>query len=182
MYEIFTQPTKRAKVLVHIDGRQPTAIPVHISVGVGNKKAKYDAWLKESLNKNHKVLNYLAFIHEQGVKHGSIELAKKSKTLPFHAESIREFLIEHHETLATVLPYLKQGMSMEKTTMDKLSDEDKASLSSGGKMTLGDLPEDDRNQIMALMATNGDVPVHPQADFKDTIPTPSEPTPVDIPV
>lgn len=170
MFTIYTQPTKQAKFAAYLDGKQPTAVPPAISVGIGNKEQRYAEWLKKEFSANTKLINFLAKLFDVGQEHGHIALLTKSKHTSYQSKVVRQFLIDNAESLKMMIPYLKQGMSMSKKNTEDLTDEEKAIMNNGSNMTLGQLPEDDRNQILALMrqAEAGQIPVVTAVDTTDT--------------
>lgn len=170
MFTIYTQPTKQAKFAAYLDGTQPTAVPPSIMVGVGNKEQRYAEWLKKEFAANTKLINFLAKLFDVGQEHGHISLLTKSKHTAYQTKVVRQFLIDNQEALKMMIPYLKQGMSMTKKNTEDLTEEERATMNNGSSMTLGQLPEDDRNQILALMrqAELGDIPGVQTVEVKET--------------
>ena len=170
MFTIYTQPTKAAKVATYLDGQQPTAVPAHILVGIGNKEQRYKEWLEKEFSHNNKLINFLAKLVDVGTEHGHLGLLTHSKLLSFQTKVVKQFLIEHEEAIQLMIPYLKQGMSMQKKNMDELTEEEKGLMNNGASMTLGQLPVSDRDQILALMqqAESADAPEAQTIEVSDT--------------
>ena len=147
-FTIYTQPTRSAKVASYLDGKQPTAVPHHLTVGVVNKPQKYKEWLQEQFKTNNRFVGFVAKIVETAEANGHIALLVRSKINNFQVLAFKEFLLENLETIKVMTPYLKQGMIGLPQTSDT------SELGTAGTMTLADLPENDRNQIAALLAQN----------------------------
>lgn len=108
MYEIYTHNHKDAKVTVHIDGRNPTAVPPAVSIGIGNKKSRYAAWLDKAISDENKkqLLNFLVYLNKIGKEKGSLYLKCECRFDKFHAQVVKDFLIKNKETLDVLQPYL----------------------------------------------------------------------------
>ena len=151
MFKIYTQPTKQAKVATYLDGKQPTAAPAHVLVGVGSKEQRYKEWLKKEFASNNQFINFVARLVDIGEEHGHIALLVRSKINAFQVTAMRDFLVENYETIKMMIPYLKQGMVGTKKNLEDLTNEERAIMNNGNTMTLGQLPESDRNQLLELM-------------------------------
>lgn len=109
MYAIYLSKNKLSKVDVNIDGRTPTAIPASILSGIGDKKGRYTKHLEKCLSENHQLLRYLALIHKTGKENGSICLLSTGALRKAHAECVKDFLVNHQDTLDAIIPYLFAG-------------------------------------------------------------------------
>lgn len=155
MFKIYTQPSKNAALNVQIQKGSALDLPKKISFGTGNKRLKYTEWIQGSLGGDddaQKRLNALAQIFEQGQEKGSIAILFYDKNLAWVPDVIAKFLTENKKTLEAVIPYLKQGMSMKEKSLDEMTPEERETFTgSRGNKTLADLPENDRDQISALL-------------------------------
>ncbi len=90
----------------------PIDIPVYISLGVSNKKRRYEVWLESCIENESndpdksRRLGFIAFIHKVGLKNRSIVLQSDHALWQMQVEAVKEFLIKHKEFLDSVLPYL----------------------------------------------------------------------------
>lgn len=155
MFTIYTQPSKNATLRFIVDGPKSLAVPpVHIVFGKANKAKAYREWLQLSFNENSALINFLAQIFDKACEYGHLHLFARSNTNKYMVEGLKSFYTENEETLKTIIPYLKQGMTMQKKNNEDLTDEEKAIQANSNNMTLADLPESDRNQLIALMQLN----------------------------
>ena len=123
MYEIYTSNNPKCTIEFHIDKPNITAIPSIVSLGIGNKKKRYDDYLENSIKDTTTGLfRYLAFIHKTGLENGCITLICKCSYKEFHAKSIKEFLIRNEETLTTLVPYLFPDSGYKAKTNEELDD------------------------------------------------------------
>lgn len=159
---IYTQPTRSAKVASYLDGKQPTAVPPHLTVGVVNKPQKYKEWLQEQFKTNNRFLGFVAKIVETAEANGHIALLVRSKINNFQVLAFKEFLLENLEAIKVMTPYLKQGM----TGLPQAADT--SELGTAGTMTLADLPENDRVQIAALLAKEDAIATESVSKDKET--------------
>ena len=162
MYQIHFAKKPDTKVEINLDRIPQGKVPKHIIFGVGDKAKFYKNYLEKSFKDNTELLRFLTYIHLQGCKLGDVALITNPKLrLPYHAKCVKDFLIEHQEVLSHLVPYLYPGEKVEITnpeaTLDpelkeKLEKEGYTPMdTSTSAKTLGDLPEVDRNQIMALI-------------------------------
>lgn len=155
MFKIFTQPSNNAELNVRIQKGSVLELPKKISFGIGNKRLKYATWLQESLAGNDEVqerLQALARIFELGQEKGAVAIHYYDKNLSWVADEIAKFLTDNKKTLEAIIPYLKQGMTMQEKSIDEMNEEERDLMGkSTGKKTLADLPAGDRDQISALL-------------------------------
>jgi len=165
MYKIYTQKPKTAEIKVKVElgtfkfGKVPRAV----FLGIGNKPQRYANYLATAFTEaGIDVLRLLAHVHLQGCEHGDMLLVGE-RDKPYHAQVVKEFLEANASFLDTVIPYLFPGKKtaaegaepaeLPEELKEKFEREKMTPLSSS-KMTLADLPEDDRNQIQALIAAD----------------------------
>jgi uncharacterized protein with HEPN domain len=122
-----------------------------VLVGIGSKEQRYKEWLKKEFESNNQFINFVARLVDIGEEHGHIALLVRSKINAFQVTAMRDFLVENYETIKMMIPYLKQGMVGKKKNLEDLTDEERSIMNNGNTMTLGQLPESDRNQILELM-------------------------------
>lgn len=108
-YTITLGKNPKAAVEVHLDAPRPTAIPVHVAFGIGDKQKRYNAWLDKCFNENAQLLNFLAYIHKVGKEHGNVTLNSKGLLRNIQMNGVKDFLIKHEKLLDTLLPYIFQG-------------------------------------------------------------------------
>jgi hypothetical protein len=110
MYQIFVKDHPDAKVTVHIDGRNPTAVPAIVLAGIGNKEKRYEKWLDECLTdgKKQQVLNFMIYLNKMGKEKGDLFLKCQCKFHKFHARLVKEFLVKNKETLDTLLQLMEK--------------------------------------------------------------------------
>lgn len=115
MYQIFTKDNPDAKVTVHIDGRNPTAVPAIVLAGIGNKEKRYEKWLDECLTdgKKQQVLNFMIYLNKVGKEQGNLFLKCQCKFHKFHARLVKEFLEKHKETLDTLQGFMDKTQGSE---------------------------------------------------------------------
>ena len=115
MYQIFTKDNPDAKVTVHIDGRNPTAVPAIVLAGIGNKEKRYEKWLDECLTdgKKQQVLNFMIYLNKVGKEQGNLFLKCQCKFHKFHARLVKEFLEKHKETLDTLQGFMDKAQRTE---------------------------------------------------------------------
>lgn len=109
MYAIYLSKNKLSKVDVNISGNVPTAIPPSVLSGIGNKKARYAKFLEKCLSENHQLLRYLALIHKTGKENGSVSLISTNILHRMQTECVKDFLVNHQDTLDAIIPYLFAG-------------------------------------------------------------------------
>lgn len=115
MYQIFVKDHPDAKVTVHIDGRNPTAVPAIVLAGIGNKEKRYEKWLDECLTdgKKQQVLNFMIYLNKMGKEKGDLFLKCQCKFHKFHARLVKEFLEKHKETLDTLQGFMDKTQGAE---------------------------------------------------------------------
>jgi hypothetical protein len=162
MYKIYPHKSPKAKVQIRLDLIPLTKVPRTVFLGTGDKKKRYRAHIDTCFTGNTQLLRLLAEIHHRGKKEGDVCLVSDIKAFPYQAAVIKEFIEANGDFLNAVIPYLipseaHSQVSEEQTALipeelkEKLEGE-KMTPMGGSRMTLGDLPEDDRNQIAALIA------------------------------
>ncbi len=105
-YTIILGTHHKADVEAHLDAPRPTAIPAHVSFGVGDKQKRYNDWLDKCFTENKALLNFLAYIHKAGKEKGSISLVAAGKQRMIIMQGVKQFLTKHEQVLDTLLPYI----------------------------------------------------------------------------
>lgn len=107
MYKIEIGKKPGSDILVHLDGKNPTAVPKSVMIGTGDKKKRYLNHLSKCFESDNKdLLRFLAYVHWQGKEKGDIGLICHCQFHRWHGQAVKEFIEEHQHTFDMMLPYL----------------------------------------------------------------------------
>lgn len=128
-------------------------VPKKISFGLFNKRKKYTEWLATSFDDEVRIKT-IAGIFEIGLKKGAISLKYYNwVSYPWVTEAVIAFMTEHQDALRLMIPYLNSS-----AVWTEAGTGGDGSTSTNVVKTLGDLPENDRNQILELLKKQEETP------------------------
>ena len=144
-YEITvsSKPRKDVPLSVMIDRLPELMVPGHVAISVGNKAVMYRKYLDKTLfdEKNkQRLLNFMVHLHDKGLEVGAMHLVCGCK-FRFHANVLKEFLVENMDTFSSLISYLVPGSK----NVSMLTD------AAGPSMPKATLSPEDMAQIQALI-------------------------------
>lgn len=147
-YEITfsSKPKKDMPLSVMIDRVPELMVPGVVAISIGNKAVMYRKYLDKTLfdpNNKQRLLNFMVHLHDKGLEHKGMHLVCGCK-FRFHAQVLKEFLIENMEFFSSLISYLVPGSKNKVISPD--------SGAAALPMLSGNtLPAEDMAQIRALI-------------------------------
>lgn len=122
-YQINFGEKDKGKPTFSLDYPSIIAMPMHLAIGIGDKKKRYKTYLEDSFNYHPDLLNRLVIIHEAAKEHGGVNLVSKSQFKDIQLQCVKEFLEANKEILSSLAPYViellnKPGKPMPITVPD----------------------------------------------------------------
>lgn len=141
-----SKPKKDMPLSVMIDRVPELMVPGVVAISIGNKAVLYRKYLDKTLfdpNNKQRLLNFTVHLHDKGLEHKSMHLVCGCK-FRFHAQVLKEFLIENMEFFSSLISYLVPGSKNKVISPD--------SGAAALPMLSGNtLPAEDMAQIRALI-------------------------------
>lgn len=141
-----SKPKKDMPLSVMIDRVPELMVPGVVAISIGNKAVMYRKYLDKTLfdpNNKQRLLNFMVHLHDKGLEHKGMHLVCGCK-FRFHAQVLKEFLIENMEFFGSLISYLVPNSKNKVIS----SDSEAAAL----PMLSGNtLPAEDMAQIRALI-------------------------------
>ena len=107
-YKINLGIKSKDKPTFSLDYPYPTSVPIHMTIGTGDKRKQYHRFIDNCFNDNQQLLNRLVTIHSAGKTFGEINLVSKSQFKDIQLQCIRDFLNQNQEILNTLAPYVAE--------------------------------------------------------------------------
>lgn len=103
-----SKPKKDMPLSVMIDRVPELMVPGAVAISIGNKAVLYRKYLDKTLfdpNNKQRLLNFTVHLHDKGLEHKGMHLVCGCK-FRFHAQVLKEFLIENMEFFGSLISYL----------------------------------------------------------------------------
>ena len=103
-----SKPKKDMPLSVMIDRVPELMVPGVVAISIGNKADMYRKYLNKTLfdpNNKQRLLNFMVHLHDKGLEHKGMHLVCGCK-FRFHAQVLKEFLIENMEFFGSLISYL----------------------------------------------------------------------------
>ena len=103
-----SKPKKDMPLSVMIDRVPELMVPGAVAISIGNKAVMYRKYLDKTLfdpNNKQRLLNFMVHLHDKGLEHKGMHLVCGCK-FRFHAQVLKEFLIENMEFFGSLISYL----------------------------------------------------------------------------
>lgn len=103
-----SKPKKDMPLSVMIDRVPELMVPAAVAISIGNKAVLYRKYLDKTLfdpNNKQRLLNFTVHLHDKGLEHKGMHLVCGCK-FRFHAQVLKEFLIENMEFFGSLISYL----------------------------------------------------------------------------
>lgn len=141
-----SKPKKDMPLSVMIDRVPELTVPGVVAISIGNKAVLYRKYLDKALfnpDNKQRLLNFMVHLHDKGLEHKGMHLVCGCK-FRFHAQVLKEFLIENMEFFGSLISYLVPGSKNKVISPD--------SGAAALPMLSGNtLPAEDMAQIRALI-------------------------------
>lgn len=147
-YEITfsSKPKKDMPLSVMIDRVPELMVPGVVAISIGNKAVMYRKYLDKTLfdpNNKQRLLNFMVHLHDKGLEHKGMHLVCGCK-FRFHAQVLKEFLIENMEFFSSLISYLVPGSKNKVISPD-------SGAAALPMLSGNSLPAEDMAQIRALI-------------------------------
>ena len=147
-YEITfsSKPKKDMPLSVMIDRVPELMVPGAVAISIGNKAVLYRKYLDKTLfdpNNKQRLLNFTVHLHDKGLEHKGMHLVCGCK-FRFHAQVLKEFLIENMEFFSSLISYLVPGSKNKVISPD-------SGAAALPMLSGNSLPAEDMAQIRALI-------------------------------